>query len=167
MSMDLESVNEFLRRLNEVPWFSALGDPVSEQGVPRINNWEEWKGPESAGGEVIALSIRHQAWHDALLADHPERETELASLWKRVVDRVMAAAADKVPYDPDADAWHPPTAAVWQAEWTAGLVAWHLACGVPIPADLAKQWDWYTRGHWPCAYAYLAPDGTPGPLRIY
>ncbi|MCD4668913.1 MAG: hypothetical protein K8S14_00555, partial [Actinomycetia bacterium] len=147
--------------------FAALGQPVSDPSVPRLQDWDEWKGPESAGGEVIALALRHQDWHDALLEAHRGQEAELQALWQRVNERVMAAAADKAPYDPDADSWHAPTMAVWQAVWTAGLIAWYLACGESIPLDLAQQWRWYARGHWPCGYAYLTPDEAPGPLQIY
>lgn len=162
-----ESAEAFVARLPAVPWFTALGEPLSDPHVPRIDHWHEWKGPESADGEVIALSLRHQEWHDQLLAAHPQREAELDDLWQRVHDHVMTTAAPNAPYDPDADAWHAPTLAVWQAVWTAGLVAWHLACDEPIPRDLQAQWTWYVRGHWPCGYAYLTSDGEPGPLRIY
>lgn len=161
-----ESVEKFIARLPEVPWFTALGQPVSDPDVPRLRHWREWKGPESEGGEVIALSLRRQAWHDQLRAAHPQRQAELDHLWERVREHVMTAAA-RIPYDPDADSWHAPTLAVWQAVWTAGLIAWHLACDESIPHDLLEQWTWYARGHWPCGYAYLTTDGEPGPLQIY
>jgi len=161
------TVEAFLAHLLKVPWFAHVGQSIADPGVPRLGTWDEWAGPEEESGRIIALSLQHQDWRDALLAAHTRREAELETLWQRVNDAVMSAATGKLPYDPDADAWHAPTTAVWQAVWTAGLVAWHLACEAPIPPDLAQQWDWYARGHWPCGYATLTPDGMPGPLQVY
>ena len=161
------AVEAFLAELATIPWFARLGHPLPEGDVARIRDWDEWAGPEEESGRIIALSLRHQEWHDALLAAHPERRAELEALWSRVTGRVMGSATKSVPYDPEADAWHGPTAALWQAVWTAGLSAWHLACDEPLPADLAQQWAWYARGHWPCGYAYLKADGEPGPLQVY
>jgi hypothetical protein len=161
------TADEFLARLPALLWFAHVGQPIPDSNVPRIRHWDEWAGPEEKSGRIIALSLRHQAWHDALLAAHPEQRADLEALWSRVTDVVMGAAAERIPYDPDADAWHAPTTALWQAVWTAGLVAWHLASDEPIPADLAEQWAWYARGHWPCGYAYLKAGGEPGPLQIY
>ena len=159
--------DDFLARLPDVPWFAKVGQPISDPNVSRIRAWDEWAGPEEETGRIVALSLQQQDWYDALLETHSERDTELESLLQRVARSVMAAAADKVPYDPEADSWHAPTMAVWQAIWTAGLIASHLACDEPIPADLAQQWNWYARGHWPCGYAYLETDGEPGPLQIF
>jgi hypothetical protein len=159
--------DNFMGQLSNVPWFSRVGQPISDPNISRIWEWDEWAGPEEETGRIISLSLRHQHWHDVLLAAYPERKAELEALWRRVAESVMAAAVDKAPYDPDADSWHAPTAAVWQAVWTAALIAWHLACDEPIPPDLTRQWDWYERGHWPCGYVYLEGDGEPGPLQIY
>ena len=161
------TLKAFLSYLPTVPWFANVGQPLTDPDVPRIWDWDAWAGPEEETGRIITLSLRHQDWQGALLAAHPEQEAELEALWQRVADIVMNAATGKTPYDPDADAWHAPTTAVWQAVWTAGLAAWRLACNEPIPPDLAHQWDWYARGHWPCGYAYLSEDGAPGPLEIY
>jgi hypothetical protein len=164
---DPDRAAAFVASLDAAPWFAALGAPVADPSVPRIASWDEWPGPESAAGEIVALSLQHQAWHDALLEAHPACQAALNELWDEVQRRVMAAAAGKVPYEAGADAWHPPTMAVWQGVWTAGLVAWHMACDAPIPSDLARQWAWYARGHWPCGYASLTPEGDPGPLLVY
>lgn len=161
------NADEFLTWLPIIPWFAHVGQPLSDSNIPRIWDWDAWAGPEEETGRIITLSLRHQDWHDALLTAHPEREAELRALWQRAAEAVLCAAQDKLPYDPHADAWHAPSMAVWQAQWTAGLIAWYLACGVPIPADLAQQWDWYARGHWPCGYATLTPEGEPGPLEVY
>ncbi len=161
------TVEEFPARLPAVFWFAHLGQPLPEDNVVRIWDWDEWAGPEEESGRIIALSLCHQEWHDSLLAAHPERRAELGEIWSRVTEIVMGAATRGIPYAPEADAWHGPTMAVWQAVWTAGLVAWHLACDEAIPADLAQQWDWYARGHWPCGYAYLKADEEPGPLEVY
>jgi len=161
------TLDEFLARLPAIPWFAHVGQPVADPDIPRIWDWDEWAGPEEETGRIMALSLWHQDRHDALLAAHPAREAELAALWERVAEAVLSAAQNKLPYDPDADSWHAPTLAVWQAQWTAGLIAWLMVCGEPIPDDLARQWAWYARGHWPCGYAYLTANEEPGPLQIY
>jgi hypothetical protein len=167
LCMSTGPLAEFLALLPDIPWFARVGQAVSDPDVPRIGGWDEWAGPEEESGRIVALSLRHQEWYDALLAAHPEWEAELHGLWQRVADAVLNAAKDELPYDPDGDSWHAPTLAVWQAQWTAGLMAWHLACAEPLPADLAQQWDWYARGHWPCGYAYLKDEEKPGPLEVY
>ena len=100
------TVAEFLARLPTVPWFSTVGQPVADPNVPRIGDWDEWAGPEEETGRIMELSLRHQSWRDTLLAAHPEREAELKALWQQAADAVTSAAADKLPYAPDADAWH-------------------------------------------------------------
>ncbi len=120
---DLTTVEAFLADLPTVPWFAKVGQPIAGDSVPRIWTWEEWAGPEEESGRIVALSLRHQDWHDALLAAHSTKEAELETLWHGVAGIVLACVPEHVPYDPDADAWHAPTLAVWQAVWTAGLVA--------------------------------------------
>ena len=74
------TVEAFLADLPTLPWFANVGQPITDRDVPRIWAWDEWAGPEEETGRIIALSLRHQDWHDALLAVHPEREPELKTL---------------------------------------------------------------------------------------
>jgi hypothetical protein len=48
---------------------------------------------------------------------------------------------------------------VWEAGFTAALVACVLACGWPLPDDLVEVWAWFEAGHWPSGFA-----GKPGDL---
>jgi hypothetical protein len=54
-----------------------------------------------------------------------------------------------VPFDPGRDAWHAPAQCVHAAGYVAALIACVLACGWPVPEDLAEMWNWFEAGHWP------------------
>lgn len=159
-------LDEFLVQLREIPWFARVGrtDP-SDSRVVRLSRWEDWPGPQEPS--IAVLNERQQALHDAILGEAGDRAGDLRDLWDRVQAIVLDAASRLVPFDPDEDTWHAPTAAVWQAAWTAGLVALCLASGRAVPLDLLEQWDWFARGHWPCGYADLGPDDQVGPLLVY
>lgn len=118
---------------------------------PRILQWDAWLGPEDP--RSLAIAIRQQKLHDSMVPPAAEREWVV---WlKIVVDHV----ATLIPYDSDADVWYAPTAAAWGTAWTFSLEQLHCASGVPLPADIAAQFVWYERGHWPCALV----DGASGP----
>lgn len=101
------------------------------------------------------------------MKDAGAQRGDLSALWDRVHAAVFHAASPKVPYDPREDAWHGPTTAVWQAAWTAGLIALCMKTGQRIPSDLQEQWAWFVRGHWPSGYARLDTNDEPGPLLLY
>ena len=147
-----------------VPWLANLGGTIADKGVPRIFRWEDWPEPEDDA--VLELSLRHQSLHDHLLEEAGERQAELLALWEQVQQATLAAAQHAILYNPQQDAWHAPTAAVWQAAWTAALVTLHHYTNRPLPADLADQWTWYLHGHWPCMYAWAAA-GKVGPLVVF
>lgn len=159
------SPGAYLRELETIPWFSRIGQPQEpEPGVERLRGWEDWPGPLAPA--VDELFRRQQALHDQLLAESGAARPQLLDSWSQVHRTVLEAAASRVPYDPDQDCFHAPTAAVWTAAWTAGLVGW---CGYlrrPVPADLAEQWRWLQWGCWPAGYAWVDDQGRTGPLLV-
>jgi hypothetical protein len=158
------TVGDFLAQLEAVPWFSNIGRPTPPgAGVERMAAWEDWPGPEEPA--IGVLSFRHQELYDCMMSEAGERRTDLAELWEAIQVAVFRRASPRIPYDPDQDAWHGPTAAVWQAAWTAGLIGLCLRTERPIPAELQEQWAWYVRGHWPSGY--IAARGKVGPLLVY
>jgi hypothetical protein len=160
----LPAVDDFLAQLDTVPWFSNIGRPTpADAEVGRIHEWEEWPGPEEP--TITELSLRHQALFDDIMADAGAQRAALTEVWDRVHDRVFRAAAPKVPYDPQRDAWHGPTTAVWQAAWTAGLVGLCLHTGRSVPPEIQEQWLWFVRGHWPSGYSSVR--GKLGALLVY
>ena len=145
------AVTHFLRQLEVVPWFSQLGRPVPPDAeVETISTWKEWPGPEE--WNVAELAQRQQELYDGLFGDAADQESPQKSLWDAVHVIVFRRATEFVPYDPNEDPWHGPTAAVWQAAWTAGLIALCLQLGQEIPPEIQSQWTWFERGHWPCGY---------------
>ena len=144
-------VADFLAQLEDVPWFGNIGHPVpGDAGVERIFAWEEWPGPEEP--TIAELSLRHQALFDSITEAAGEEASPLLELWRRIHAVVFRTASPRVPFDPEQDAWHGPTMAVWQAAWTAGLIGLCLHTGRAIPTELQQQWSWYARGHWPSGY---------------
>jgi hypothetical protein len=158
------TVGEFLAQLEAVPWFSNIGRPTPQDvGVKRMFAWEEWPGPEEP--TIGELSFRHQALYDRIMAEAGEQRPALAQLWDRIHVAVFRRATSAVPFDAKQDTWHRPTAAVWQAAWTAGLIGLCLKTGPPIPPELQEQWAWYARGHWPSGYT--SARGAAGPPLVF
>jgi hypothetical protein len=84
---------------------------------------------------------------------------QIEALWQRIHDRVFMQAIPRVPWKDDEDTWHGPTAAVWNAAWTAALVG--ISGSLSIDLDqgslggewtLAAEWRWLRACHWPCMY---------------
>jgi hypothetical protein len=152
------TLGEFERELAEVAWFAHLGEPSPwDSGCVRISAWEQWPGPENALGEAFGLAFQDLcdgifAACAAAAGDH------LQVLFDRVYAAVRNRARAAVPSDdPDQDAWHAPTQCAWDAGYVAALIACVLACGWPVPEDLAEVWNWYEAGHWPSGFS-----GEPG-----
>ena len=163
---ELGSVEDFLAKVESLPWFRNLGQPnPSDSRVKRIYRWEDWPGPEEPS--VSELAFRQQALYDDLMRAAGEDREQLSAFWDRIHTVVFRVAAPAVPYDPQQDTWHAPTAAVWQAAWTAGLMGLCLQVRRPIPPDLLEQWEWFVRGHWPAGYASVSADGRLGLLLVY
>ncbi|MFC5430779.1 hypothetical protein ACFPTO_18535 [Paraburkholderia denitrificans] len=148
--MESSKLQRLKSRIVRTPLFSNIGVPMLNASNPRIVQWDAWLGPEDPAS--LAIAIRQQELHDVLVP--PEEEQEWVASLRFVIDHV----ATLIPYDPDEDVWHAPTAAAWSAAWTFSLEHLHAACGVPLPADTAAQLVWFERGHWPCALV----DGASG-----
>jgi len=156
-------IDDFLRSLAQIPWFSELGKPTHcDDLVVRIREWSGWPGPEA--NEVFAQRI--QSWYDSLTASASLRKSEMEVLWERVHQIVFEHARATVPFDPSEDAWHGPTIAVWLAAFIAGIIACSLLLGQVIPDEALAQWRWYTAGHWPCGYACEPEEGECGVLMV-
>jgi hypothetical protein len=123
--------------------FSNCGKQITDGAPRRIWAWDEWPGPEDP--KVYRIHERLQALHDEMVPLSDEQE------WQSNLDDVVDWVQDAVPYDENADAWHAPNSAAWQAAWTLLLQAWFERRGVEVPADLKAQYRWFVRGHWPCA----------------
>jgi hypothetical protein len=53
------SFDDFLTRLEVVPWFTNLGCPTSDDArVERMAAWEDWPGPDES--TVAEMFLRHQ-----------------------------------------------------------------------------------------------------------
>ena len=148
-----DSLDQFVASLPMVPWFSRIGDAPAD--VPRIASWDEWPGPED--DFVITVATDQQAIYDTFCVAPSRLPPVLQSIWDRVHQCVFDRATPLVPYDIDEDAWHPPNAAVWDAAWTACLVALHIQTSREVPHPLQDRWEWFLRGHWPCSY-YDLPE---------
>ncbi len=150
------SVDDLLQQLASVPWFRHIGEsPIADASVKRMHKWEDWPGPEEPS--VSELSERQQRLYDQILDGAGKNQEQLKALWDRIHSLVFEAATPVVPYDAQQDAWHGPTATVWQAAWTAGLIGLCLQTGRAVPSELQDQWKWYVRGHWPAATLGFAP----------
>jgi hypothetical protein len=151
--------DEFEHGLPQVGWFARLGMPSPwDGGCARIFAWRHWPGPENAAVEAFALA--QQDMKNRIFAEAPA-PADLPALFDRVNTQVIAQARRFVPFDPGQDAWHAPTLCVWEAGYTAALVACVLACDGPVPADLAETWAWFEAGHWPSGFA-AEPGDFPG-----
>jgi len=147
--MATTSLAEFEASLARIQWFSEIGKPTADSMVKRLVSWDEWPGPEEPN--VAAVSLKHQEFHDGVLAAHTEKKKELEELFQRIVADVRRSAASALSVPTDGDAWDAPSQATWQAGWTAGLVALYLATNERLPPELEQQWSWFVRGHWPTA----------------
>jgi hypothetical protein len=132
--------------LGGIQLFGNCGKAVAAN-VQRISNWDGWSGPEDPA--VYFIHERLQELHDRVVTENDE------TLWQTLLAEVLDFVKVTVPHDDNADAWHAPNTAAWQAAWTLLLHAWFVERGIEIPADLAAQHRWFLMGHWPCAVADL------------
>jgi hypothetical protein len=151
-----KDLSRFVDQLARVPWFENIGRAVSpNNGVKQIFSWAEWGGPEDSA--LAEISCRQQSYYDELIQASKNKAAN--EVWERIQSIVFQNAIPRVPYDANRDTWYGPTAAVWHAAWTAGLIALCLFLSQAIPADLQDQWDWFAQGHWPCGWMGEYPKG--------
>lgn len=154
------TVEEFRERLSRVPWFSRLGMPhAKDTSVERIADWDDWGGPESNGG--AAMGKESGMWEEALMRSKSGGKAAIKALW----DSVDTQAIADMPLEAEGDAWDGPTAATIHGAWVCSTIACCLAVKSSIPKNVLRQWAWFARGHWPCAYSEdddLSP-GEEGP----
>lgn len=144
----MTSFDPFFRSLEALPLLRNIGQPIPDSSVPRLPSWDAWPGPFDPLVEVI--HTRQADLRDRLLAASP-KAAELAPAFDELVNAVVALVRDRVPFDPNEDSWHAPTTAVWYVAWTAALVWLSDSVGEQIGPELAAQWHWFGRGHWPAA----------------
>ena len=155
----------FLAELKTIPWFANLGKPLPDQGIQRINEWKEWGGPETEPNEVFFQGL--QLLRNNCEGRHRFQKKDLKKVWDDVYGQVVKAAAEPVPYDETEDAWHAPTAAVWDAAFTAACMALFLYVNDPLPVFLEEHWAWFKKGHWHCGFAKLDDAGQPSVPVVY
>ncbi len=149
---------KFLKALEDIPWFANIGKPLPEGSTcKQIHNWDDWPGPEEPS--VAEMDDGEAATYEELTQG--EDSDQLSELHDRIQKTVVRLAKDKVPYDEEEDTCHAPTAAVWQAGWTAGLIGLCLWMNRPVSPGLAENWNWFLAGHWPCDWEGDYPDGQP------
>lgn len=155
------TTEEFLIQAADLPWFERIGTASPwDAGCVRIADWREWPGPQD---EAIAIHDAMYAWSEAVqLVARTFNRSDLTELFTRTERIILAEARRNVPYDDEADTYHPPTACVYDAAHLAATIACYLELGWPIPPDLEEEWAWFAAGHWPCGYAYdTGPDQPP------
>jgi hypothetical protein len=146
----------FLRLIEAVPWMSRLGRAHRcDDQVLRIRDWDDTPHPQTRG--VMSLLSEHSEWRYDRLGDR--FAGKVAAYWDRVMLRALNLAAVQVPYSDESDPDYPPNSAAGYAGWVAGSIGICIAAGAAIPGNALRQWAWYVRGHWPCAYE----DGVESP----
>jgi hypothetical protein len=159
-------VADFLAQLEAVPWFSNIGKPIEAgSDVERIYSWEGWPGPEDPS--ILELCTEQQDLYDAIMEEAGSENAHLLLFWEQIHAVIFRVAAPTVPYDANRDSWHAPSAAVWAGAWTAGLIGLCRYTNRPVPRELAGQWSWFVKGHWPSGYAGIGADGKSGRLLVY
>ncbi|MCI5056438.1 MAG: hypothetical protein MRY83_10045 [Flavobacteriales bacterium] len=127
-----------------VKWFSSVGKPIDKR-INRIFSWNEWKGPESAGVEL--LNDEHQFFFE----DKIECDTALSALFSETQSYILKSIEKYVTFPTDFDPWHPQSSAKWMGAFT-GAMHRTLSSVDEIPDPIIEQWSWYEKGFWPCAY---------------
>lgn len=150
-------LEKFLRELEQVRWFSNIGKRVETTVVEQIYDWGEWRGPEDSG--LVEISCRQQELYDELESSAGHTVPTMGQIWAYIHSEVFRNSTDSIPYQEGRDTWDGPTAAVWHAAWTAGLIGLCRFLKRTVPADVNDQWSWFLKGHWPCGWVGEFPTG--------
>jgi hypothetical protein len=146
------TVAHFRALLGRVPWFAHLGKPhPRDESVERIDDWSDWRGPESTGGG--AIGPEQSLWHEELLKADRSKRARIKKLWDEVTSECFRAVAKVFQEDLSGDPWDGPSNAAGHAAWVAATIACSLELAHPIPRNALRQWAWFARGHWPCMYS--------------
>jgi hypothetical protein len=149
---------DFLAMVAEVPWLTRLGKPHrSDREVIRIRSWDQRPWLDSRGS--MSMSAEHGAWEEILQARAGTGWTKARTYWQKVEAVVIEKAQGQVDYKEGAEPDHAPTLSVHMAAWVAGTIGTCLHLKLEIPVSALRQWVWYVRGHFPCAYE----DGVEAP----
>jgi hypothetical protein len=140
---------EFLELIERVPWMGALGKlHRCDPHVIRVHRWDDVPFADLRG--AMSLCTEHGTW---LNPHFDERLTEeMRAYGKQLNLRVLNLAALKIPCNETGEPDHAPNRAAGFAGWVASAIGLSLKSGVAIPFNALRQWQWYVRGHWPCAY---------------
>jgi hypothetical protein len=150
---------EFIADALRLPWFARIGQPSDRDDTcVRLAGWNDW----SPTDDYDQFTEHQQGWVDAIgLFARTFDRPDVTDLFERTRGQVVDAARRHVPYDDEADGYHPPSVAVWNAAYTAATVACFLELGWRVPVDLEQRWAWFAAGYWPCDR-----DGDRPPYRL-
>jgi len=148
-----DDLAEFERSLGSIRWFCRIG-LMDDDSAAHLGSWDDWPGPEAPSVQSLFDPLSELIDRTIGLSDLPV----LQAIFERVRSNVVDAASVLVPYDPNQDAWHAPTTAVWHASSLAGLMAMYVVLGIDAPPNVIVQWRWFCRGHWPAAVAGPQPQ---------
>jgi hypothetical protein len=141
---------EFPALVERVPWMAALGKPHRcDAQVLRVHRWEEVPFPDSSGS--LSLCLEHSTWLNPFYEDQ-RLSARLRAYGRRLSDRVYNLCCSRIPYNETGEPDHDPNRAAGFAGWVASSIGLSLRTGAAIPYNALRQWQWYVRGHWPCAY---------------
>lgn len=140
---------EFLDLIERIPWMSAVGKPHRcDVQVLRVDDWDHVPFADAPG--TMSLCAEHGAW---LNPHQDERISGKAKAYgSRLERRVYNLVAAKVPYHESGEPDHAPNRAAGFAAWVSSAIGLSLMTGMSIPKNALRQWQWYARGHFPCAY---------------
>lgn len=146
--------SSLLTEISSIPWFENVGKPFQDDAGRPVRGFKDWGGPERDEAEQPGLDL--QAIHDEIA----QRSPAVLATWKACLDAAIAHIGPRTPgFDAAQDAWHAPTAAVWHAAWVVSLYVLLKEAGLPIPAPVLDQLEWFRRGRWPSAYSKNRSEG--------
>jgi hypothetical protein len=129
---------------------AALGKPHRcDAQVIRILTWEDAPFADSPG--CMSMCSEHGSWLNPFYEDQG-LPAKIRADADRLCHRVYNLCASRVPYHDSGEPDHAPNRAAGFASWVASSIGLSLAIGADIPPNALRQWQWYARGHWPCAY---------------
>lgn len=137
------------------PFLGALGEALPENAdIERLPSLEAWPGVDAPPVADFLTLIQNL---DEELTDLA-RDAKVA-LAEDTYDRAFQRAAEKVPYDPNADWATPASAAPLFVALLASIAEKYRALGLPMPGVIETAWAWALDGHWPAGFAAKPAKG--------